>query len=201
MGYFGREKMSMSLGAVRFWAGLAARGVLYLSMLFVLWSVMLQPSPRAMGAFPLEAVAAEAHADEVPNLSLTPGVAVPGLTAAKVCRTKWGKDARHVTEAMKREVFAAYGMSGNDDPRCAPAAGSKQRCEIDHLISRELGGADDVKNLWPQPYAGRWNAHLKDKLENRLHAELCAGRLTLPQAQEAIARDWRVVYRRYYGAP
>jgi hypothetical protein len=48
-----------------------------------------------------------------------------------------------------------------------------RRCEIDHLISRELGGADDVKNFWPQPYGTHaWNAVLKDRVENRLHKEV-----------------------------
>jgi len=77
-------------------------------------------------------------------------------------RRKWGKDERHVTPSMKKEVFALYGYSGNDDPRCVPSG--KQRCEIDHLISRELGGADDVKDLWPEAYGTTpWNAYLKDK--------------------------------------
>lgn len=43
-----------------------------------------------------------------------------------------------------------------DDPRCAPAG--KRRCEIDRLISRELGGTDEIKNLWPQAYGtSPWN--------------------------------------------
>src|SRR5207302_10672657 len=106
-----------------------------------------------------------AHADDaVPNPALTPGIARTDITQANICATKWGKDARHVTAAMKRQVFASYGfVNGNKDPRCP--------CEIDHLVSRELGGADDMRNLWPQSYNGSWNAHLKDKLENRLNQE------------------------------
>lgn len=138
----------------------------------------------------------------VPNIEITPGVARTDIAPAAICKTKWGKDERHVTATMKTEVFRAYGLSGNDDPACEPAAGSKQRCEIDHLISRELGGADDVKNLWPQAYGTKpWNAHLKDKLENRLHKELCSGKITLQDAQSALVNDWRVAYRRYYGEP
>jgi hypothetical protein len=69
---------------------------------------------------------------------------------------------------MKGQVFENCGYTGNDDPRCVPAG--NRHCEIDHLISRELGGADEVANLWPQSYGGQpWNAVLKDKLENRLH--------------------------------
>jgi 5-methylcytosine-specific restriction endonuclease McrA len=45
----------------------------------------------------------------------------------------------------------------------------KEGCEVDHLISRELGGADATDNLWPQPYTQHPGAHEKDRLENQLH--------------------------------
>jgi hypothetical protein len=112
------------------------------------------------------------------NPILTPGVARP-LTTAQVCSTKWGKDRRHVTERMKRHVFAAYGVPLTD----------RKRYEVDHLIPRELGGADDVLNLWPQSWTGAQNAHLKDRDENRLHRAVCAGTLTLAAAQTAM-RTW-----------
>ena len=47
---------------------------------------------------------------------------------------------------MKDEVFALYAYSGYDDPRCAPGP-KVHACEIDHLMSRELGGTDDIDNL------------------------------------------------------
>ena len=140
------------------------------------------------------------HASDLPDLKTTPGVARTGLTKKKICTIKWGKDERHVTQRMKNEVFAAYGFTGNDDARCVPKG--KRRCEIDHLISRELGGADVVDNLWPQAYGtSPWNAVKKDTLENRLHKEMCAGRLSLKQAQTMLVNDWRIAYKRYYGNP
>lgn len=142
-----------------------------------------------------------AAADDIPDLSKTPGAVRPGLFKATICSTKWGRDERHVTDAMKQQVFAAYGYSGYNDPRCVPDAHGKT-CEIDHLISRELGGADVVENLWPEAYGTTpWNAHLKDKLENRLHREVCAGHITLKKAREMISHDWRVAYKQYYGSP
>lgn len=145
---------------------------------------------RTLIAMLLATTAASGH---LPDPQLTPGV-VRQLTVEQICATKWGKDARAVTPAMKRQVFRAYGYpAGNRDPRCS--------CEIDHLVSRELGGADDVANLWPQSYAGPWNAHLKDRVENRLHVEMCAGRLTLEQAQQMIRDDWTAAYVRYFGQP
>ena len=135
----------------------------------------------------------------VPDHVLTPGVAT-SLSRKVVCETKWSADRRHVTEKMRREVFARYGLSGNDDASCV-ADRHGRRCEIDHLISRELGGADVIENLWPQPYGSRpWNAIMKDRLENRLHREVCSGRILLRDAQRGIAADdWRVLYRQYFG--
>ena len=141
-----------------------------------------------------------AQAGDVPDLSLTPGAARAGLTKQKICSIKWGRDERHVTDAMKQEVFSRYAFTGYDDPRCVPAG--KRTCEIDHLISRELGGADDIANLWPQAYGtSPWNAALKDKLENRLNKEICAGHLSLKAARDMLVKDWREAYKKYYGQP
>jgi len=133
-----------------------------------------------------------------PNLALTPGV-VAISSKQIVCNTKWGLDRRHVTAAMKREVFARYGLSGNTDKACVRDAHGR-RCEIDHLVSRELGGADVIENLWPQPYGLRpWNAVMKDRVENRLHKEVCAGNILLEDAQRGIAKDWPAIHRKYFG--
>jgi hypothetical protein len=57
-------------------------------------------------------------------------------------------------------------------------------------------------NLWPQPYGTQpWNTMRKDRVENRLHAEVCAGRLRLQQGQEDTRTDWTAVYARYFGEP
>ena len=137
----------------------------------------------------------------LPDPMLTPGFVRTELSAQAICSTKWGTDARHVTAAMKKQVFEEYGLTGNTDPSCIADA-HQRRCEVDHLISRELGGADDVRNLWPQPYGSQpWNAVLKDRVENRLHSEVCAGRITLQEAQREISTDWRVSYVRYFGQP
>lgn len=142
------------------------------------------------------ALPAQARDLILPDPMLTPGVTT-ALTVEEICSRKWGKDARKVSSAMKRQVFASYGLSGNLDRSCK----GKRHFEVDHLISRELGGADDVSNLWPQCYSGRWNATLKDRLENRLHKEVCAGNIALEDAQDEIRNDWRVHYRRYFGEP
>lgn len=141
-----------------------------------------------LAAFPALALAGEPPLR--PDPSITPGV-IAITDAAKVCAVRWGRDVRHVTAAMKRHVAEAYGV----DPR-------RPQTEYDHLVSRELGGADAEGNLWPQAYdAPTWHARAKDRLENFLHREVCAGRLPLAEAQREIAADWIGTYKKYLGEP
>lgn len=119
---------------------------------------------------------------------------------ATVCAKKWGADARHVTPKMKRDVYVAYGTAPGHGVCESKAHTSKsgslvrEGCEIDHLISRELGGADSEDNLWPQPYTHHPGAHEKDWLENELHREVCAREITLEEAQNEISSDWYKAY-------
>ncbi len=69
--------------------------------------------------------------------------------------------------------------------------GSTADYEEDHLIALELGGDPrDAHNLWPEPRTTSPGASQKDTLENRLHADVCAGRISLAEAQREIATDW-----------
>ena len=78
--------------------------------------------------------------------------------------------------------------------------GTPQDYEEDHLISLEIGGAPkDEKNLWPEPYENRGakfaaagtGSESKDKVENATNKLVCSGKMTLSDAQERIASDWR----------
>lgn len=129
----------------------------------------------------------------LPNPTLTPGVVRP-LSTTQVCGTAWGKDARHVTLAMKKSVFARYGIPYEQHGQY----------EVDHLVSRELGGADDADNLWPEPWyltvnGKEMGAHQKDRAENATHKAVCAGTITLAEAQRQIESDWTVLYRKFVG--
>lgn len=150
--------------------------------------------------FSLTLAGAPAKADPIrPDLTLTPGW-ITTLTRDQVCATKWGKDARAVTAAMKAHVYAAYGIE--DTGRWIVNPKTHRRHwqsdhEVDHLISRELGGADNEANLWPEIYDGPFGAHAKDRLENELHKRVCNGSITLSFAQHAIQSDWIAAYRLY----
>jgi hypothetical protein len=126
-------------------------------------------------------------AGDLPDPTLTPG-AVLTTDAAAVCTPGYAKSVRHVSGKVKAAVYREYGIAHH-------ASGEY---EVDHLISLELGGSNDIGNLWPQSYRTEpWNAHVKDKLEDRLHALVCAGKMSLPEAQKAIAGDWISAYRRW----
>lgn len=120
-----------------------------------------------------------------PDAALTPGLADPKLTIAVLCSPDFRtKNYRSVGDAEKLQVFARYGVDR-----------TKDRYEIDHLISIELGGTNDLTNLWPQSYTTQpLNATVKDGLENVLHAAVCAGKVPLADAQKAIATDWVAAY-------
>ena len=127
-------------------------------------------------------------ASSLPNPRLTPG-AVLTVDVTKICEPGFAKTLRHTSRAIKLAVYAAYHI--------APDSG---RYEIDHLIPLGLGGADIAANLWPQSYdIERGDAHDKDRLENFLRREVCAGKIPLRAAQAEIAKDWRAAYRKYFG--
>lgn len=123
----------------------------------------------------------------LPNPALTPGATRP-VTLYQVCTPGSAGKARAVSSATKRAVFTRYHIT--------PKPGAY---EVDHLISLELGGSNDITNLWPQSYHGRLNAHDKDRLENQLHALVCAGSVSLDDAQTAIRTDWTKALKDYGG--
>jgi hypothetical protein len=129
---------------------------------------------------------APAESGNLPDSRLTPGDTLD-VSTADICSRGYTKLVRDVPAAVKREAYAEYGRS-KEKGKC---------CEVDHLIPLELGGSNRLKNLWPEPYDIEWNARVKDQLENRLHAMVCAGEIDLPAAQKAIATDWIAAYKQY----
>lgn len=122
----------------------------------------------------------------IPRADLTG--AVRYMAASDVCSARLDNNAE-VVPAVQRQVFADYGM-----PYAQTAA-----YEVDYLITPALGGSDDIRNLWPQPYSGsEWNAYVKDALEDRLRRMVCAGQLDLATAQHEIAGNWIAAYKKYF---
>jgi len=136
------------------------------------------------------AMAQECQTGKYPDYQCTPG-AVLKVTQKEVCKKGYAKSVRDVKYATKKEVLKKYGIKNY----------GKGRYEIDHLISLELGGSNDISNLWPERAEPRPGFHEKDKVENYLHKEVCEGRMTLKEAQELIAHNWTDVYQKINNGP
>lgn len=155
------------------------------------------PPPRIRtGAPPLaSAVSADnPSADNHKEPILAPGAVNPDVTqqniAFTICEPGWAAHIRpptRFTNRMKLEQMPLYGYPTGTNPKSL---------KEDHREPLELGGAPrDPKNLWPQP---RGEAQAKDRLETATKREVCAGRMTLAQAQAIFFGDfWNYYDRRY----
>src|ERR1051326_7936292 len=122
-----------------------SRGWEPLILLFLFWMIASGPCCAQSAHY-------RHHSSVVLNdLRTTPGTPrTDGVS--DICTTPTGT-IRHVTRSMKKQVCASYGI---------PA--ERQNFEIDHLIPLELGGSNNLTNLWPQPYRPRPGAREKDVL-------------------------------------
>jgi hypothetical protein len=93
---------------------------------------------------------------------------------------------RNVPESEKRQVYAEYGIYSH-------TAG---QYEVDHYVSLELGGSNDIANLWPEAASPKPGFHEKDRVENYLHDQVCSGAISLRQAQTEIATNWLAAYNK-----
>jgi len=152
------------------------------------YTVQAQPTPgscryRYEGGQPL------------PDLKCTPGAVSPAVTQANldstICRPGYTATIRpssYVTGKEKKANALSYGYT-------SPMGDA----EYDHQISLEIGGdPNDPRNLWVEPPSpghkpGAGPNNPKDKVENKLHAAVCARTVTLARAQSAIATDWTTV--------
>jgi len=93
---------------------------------------------------------------------------------------------RNVPYSEKDQAYAEYGIYHH----------SSGQYEVDHLIPLELGGSNSIANLWPEPAEPRPGFHEKDKVENKLHDQICSGAISLATAQSEIAHNWLAVYNK-----
>ena len=144
---------------------MSLRTVLVAGALLLLLAVVFHPNDStSQGPY---------HAD----LARSPGVLNPDVTqaniASTICRHGWTKTIRPPTDytnALKLGQMREYGVGG-----------SRSEYQEDHLISLELGGhPTDARNLWPEPYP---RAAEVDSIENELNAKVCAGDMSLDEAQ------------------
>ncbi|QNP74631.1 hypothetical protein IAG44_37725 [Streptomyces roseirectus] len=159
-----------------------------------------RPVVTALSAFALAAAgltftAGTAHAQScsqsylpLPDPSCQPGALNPDVTqdtiGSTICVSGWTATVRpssSYTTALKKQQIVEYGYTDT----------STSDYEEDHFVPLELGGAPkDPQNLWPEPEYGNQTAGNKDTVENRLKKAVCAGQVSLSDAQNAIITDW-----------
>ena len=121
----------------------------------------------------------------LPDSDCTPGAVFQDVTVSQICQPGYSSQVRNVPDSEKNQAYAEYGVESH----------TTGQYEVDHLVSLELGGSNEISNLWPEPAEPRPGFHEKDKVENYLHNQVCSGAISLQQAQIEIATNWMTVYQ------
>lgn len=136
-----------------------------------------------------------ASASGLPDPVLTPGTinlnVIQENILQTVCVRGYTKTIRppaYFTNKLKKRQLHEYGYADTNP----------KHYEEDHLIALSIGGApDDPLNLWPQPRGDEWGANKKDQLEMVLYKNVCAQKITLAEAQHAMATNWIEAWKMY----
>lgn len=143
----------------------------------------ITPSPAVLGQ---QTKTKDCQAENgMPDPSCTPGAIFSTATVAQICTKGYSASVRNVSTTTKKDVYAEYGIYSH----------TTGEYEVDHLISLELGGSNDVANLWPEAASPTPGFHEKDMVENYLHDMVCEGKISLATAQDEIAHNWLKVYQ------
>jgi hypothetical protein len=124
-----------------------------------------------------------------PDSGCSPGAYYSNFNKKVVCSASF-RTATNVPELEKFAVEREYGLPPRD-------YGSA--LEIDHIVSLELGGSNNIANLFPERLYANPGYRVKDKLESRLRQLVCAGKIKLRKAQHSIASDWESLYKQVFG--
>ncbi len=114
----------------------------------------------------------------LPDPDCTPGDIFSDAGTSTICVSGYTKTVRDVPLNLKKISYPQ-------------PTGSY---EADHLIPLELGGSNDIANLFPEAGDPKPGFKEKDLVENYLHNEVCKGLIPLDIAQKQIAIDWLSVY-------
>lgn len=120
----------------------------------------------------------------LPDSACTPGAIFPNATVQEICTYGYTRTVRNVPFSEKDQVYAEYGIYQH----------YTGQYEVDHLVPLELGGSNDIANLWPEAASPTPGYHQKDEVENYLHDQVCSGAMSLQEAQKEIATNWLAVY-------
>jgi hypothetical protein len=130
----------------------------------------------------------------LPDRDCTPGALNPNVRQSNIKQTicvpnytDTIRPSTSYTNKLKVQGIEDYGFADK----------TLGHYEEDHLIPLAVGGSPrSPKNLWPEPYKGKFGARVKDKLERFLHDRVCDGTVRLSRARKAF-RNWKAAFKRY----
>lgn len=112
-----------------------------------------------------------------------PGVVTSGVNESNyrttACDPRYARHMRPPAAEIREAIRRVRG-----EFRLGPTA----HWRLDWLVPVSLGGANDLRNLWPVPTPE--TATLKKKVDGDVLRAVCAGTVSLTAAQSAMAGDW-----------
>lgn len=138
-------------------------------------------SPHVTGTYPKECTLGSSNGHPVPDRSCTPGSVAAGASALCTTATEPAAPPSQELFSTMDAAQTAYGVRVSNGGAIS----------LDHLVPLDLGGSNDISNLWPLPSkeddrAGREKA----AVDATLNKAVCAGTIGLGAAQNALSINW-----------
>jgi len=124
-----------------------------------------------------------AAAAQLPSNYKTPGATMKANNA-QICAADFTSQAKPVAGWQRAEALERYGLRPDNFTG-----------DLDHLVPVSLGGSNDPDNLWPFHAQGDFTLDAKNALAAKLRDMVCAGKISLKDAQDAFKKDWTKAYR------
>ena len=152
------------------------------SIIITLSILLIGPTP-SFASYGIQTKTSHCISSALPDTDCSPGDVLT-TDVKTICTVGYTKTVRDVSTATKKKVYSEYDIpySKHSD------------YEVDHIISLELGGSNDISNLFPESYKIKDNAKIKDVFENYLHKQVCNGSIPINEAQKEISSDWLTYY-------
>jgi hypothetical protein len=150
----------------------------------VLISILIFSSGNVLAGYGIQTKTSHCVDSVLPDPACSPG-AVLTTDVKIICTIGYTKTVRDVSTATKKKVFKEYDLPWS----------THSNYEVDHIISLELGGSNDISNLYPESYLIKDGARVKDVLENYLHKQVCNGSISITDAQKEISSNWLEYYQ------
>jgi uncharacterized repeat protein (TIGR02543 family) len=122
----------------------------------------------------------------LPDRRCSPGAIYEDAVPPLICAANYPATVKAVPVSEQNRVYTEYGIKR---PRSAGAY------EMDQIVPVELGGSDNIANLYPEAATPAPGYKVKDKLERKLRSLVCSGHLSLRLAQRDLASNWVLLYK------